>query len=554
MEEKSLSKPTMVSRLPKFGARPSSGVSSPLPNGPPQPPPPTQEGKTPPPGRANGLLRTYSFSLKWRKDGVGTSPEDGACLEGREDKPQFQLPLLGKEGKKASPSTPKLQRSASSVSSTSSPKAIPRHQPSKASPKTGARLGQSPLSGGLKAGLNGSLGSRRSGSGSCLVNSGSPRSGSRDSLSQSSDSLKSLVLDNMVRSQSFTHFKQIPSPSSLPMTRSFSFNRAVELAKPLANTQLRTPRTTLIKPPQGLANGRLGLGLGGMGGVGSVGSLGGLQYGRVGSSPLLSTPTPTPPSGLKKPLLPSCVLSKPSALGCRLARPGQAKLQKPLFPGMVRGEVRAGAGGVGDPPDKADSPPVSPDPPSASERSGSLSGSLRDALSQPCTADGLEDMSLSSASSLERNDTSDEFLDDFDGLGDPGQGEVPDNRSRGNATEIRLRHFLNETMDWEGMGLTGGQEEGGERGSRGGLSSEEGEFPQGSSLELSPSNSSGGTYMWDEEGLGGLASHPCDSYDNADLNSMDILNQLGSLDPGDLEEDDLMLDVDLPDDALPAHR
>ena len=440
MEERSLAKPPRVSRLPKFGARPAPGVSSPLPKGPPQPPVSTQEGKTPPPGRANGLLRTSSFSLKWRKDGVGASPEDGACLEEREDKPQFQLPLLGKEGKKTSPSTPKLRRSGSSVSSTSSPKAIPRQQPSKASPKTGARLGQSPLSGGLKAGLNGSLGSRRSGSGSCLANSGSPRSGSRDSLSQSSDSLKSLVLlDNMVRSQSFTHFKQIPSPSSLPMTRSFSFNRAVELAKPLANTQLRTPRTTLIKPPQGLA----------MGVVGSLGSLGGLQYGRVGSSPLLSTPTP--PSGLKKPLLPSCVLSKPSALGCRLARPGQAKLQKPLFPGMLRGEVRAEAGGGGYPPDEAALPPVTPDPLSDSERSGSL----RDGLSQLCTAEGLEDMSLSSASSLERNDTSDEFLDDLDSLGDPVQGQVPDNRSRGNATEIRLRHFLNETMDWEGVGLTG---------------------------------------------------------------------------------------------------
>ena len=64
-------------------------------------------------------------------------------------------------------------------------------------------------------------------------------------------------------------------------------------------------------------------------------------------------------------------------------------------------------------------------------------------------------LSLAVPLSLERNHTSDEFLDDFDGLGDPGQGEVPDNRSRGNATEIRLRHFLNETMDWEGMGLTG---------------------------------------------------------------------------------------------------
>lgn len=47
--------------------------------------------------------------------------------------------------------------------------------------------------------------------------------------------------------------------------------------------------------------------------------------------------------------------------------------------------------------------------------------------------------------------------------------------------------------------------------------------PPGFSLELSPSNSSGGTYMWDEDGLeplGGPLSHPCDSHDDADLNSM----------------------------------
>lgn len=46
---------------------------------------------------------------------------------------------------------------------------------------------------------------------------------------------------------------------------------------------------------------------------------------------------------------------------------------------------------------------------------------------------------------------------------------------------------------------------------------------QGSSLELSPSNSSGGTYMWDEEGLepiGGPGTHGCVTYDDSDLQSM----------------------------------
>lgn len=43
------------------------------------------------------------------------------------------------------------------------------------------------------------------------------------------------------------------------------------------------------------------------------------------------------------------------------------------------------------------------------------------------------------------------------------------------------------------------------------------------SPELSPSNSSGGTYMWDEEGLeplGGPVAHRLDSYDDSELNSI----------------------------------
>lgn len=46
---------------------------------------------------------------------------------------------------------------------------------------------------------------------------------------------------------------------------------------------------------------------------------------------------------------------------------------------------------------------------------------------------------------------------------------------------------------------------------------------QASSVELSPSNSSGGTYMWDEEGLEpfiGTGLHHCASFDNSELNSM----------------------------------
>lgn len=56
----------------------------------------------------------------------------------------------------------------------------------------------------------------------------------------------------------------------------------------------------------------------------------------------------------------------------------------------------------------------------------------------------------------------------------------------------------------------------------GGVASD-GVFRDGSSLDLSPSDSSGATYMWDDEdglegGLGGPIM-PCGSYDS-DLNSM----------------------------------
>uniref|UniRef100_A0AAZ3NUH6 Uncharacterized protein n=1 Tax=Oncorhynchus tshawytscha TaxID=74940 RepID=A0AAZ3NUH6_ONCTS len=502
MEEKTPIKLAMVSRLPKFGVRPTTGVTSPLPNG---TTPSPQDSKTTPQARPNGVVRASSFSLKWRKDGgstptTPTSLEDDACPKEGGDKPKTQHSTWGREIKKPSPSTPKRVRSSgSSESSTSSPRAIPR-QVAKTSPKAGPRQGQSAsFSGGPKLGQNGATdGSGQSGLVRPRASSSSPHSSSRDSLSQSSDSLKSLTLDNMVRSQSFTHFKQIPSPTNLPMARSFSFNRAVELAKPLANTQLQPPRTNHIRPHQ-LSNGRQGLGMG----LGLGTGLGG---------------------ALKKPLLPNCVLNKPSALGYRLTRPDQVKQQKPLFTGRVKGEVRAG--GVGDG-DRAESPPLTltPDPLSDSDRTSG--GQLRG------TGEGLEDMSLSSASSLSRGDTSEEFLDDFNNLAD---GDVPDNRARGStATQTRLRSFLNETMDWNEMSLSGKQKkkktpaeilssfEVGVRTALDILPPERADFLQGSSLELSPSNSSGGTYMWDEEDLEPLGprTHPCESYDDSDrLNSM----------------------------------
>uniref|UniRef100_A0A8C9XG62 Coiled-coil serine rich protein 2 n=1 Tax=Sander lucioperca TaxID=283035 RepID=A0A8C9XG62_SANLU len=582
MEEKAPIRSAMVSRLPKFGGRSSTGGASPLSNGSTQPTTSTQDGKNTPPGtRLNGVICASPFSLKLKRDegttptGVTTpaSPEDGV-----EDKAQIQLPSVAKEVKNGFPVTPKMRRSGAFMVAVSSPKAIPK-QSLTMSPKVGTKLGQSPLNVSPKKGHNGSSIPAQTGSESRLVRprlgSSSPRSSSQDSLSQSSDSLKTLALDNMVRSNSFTHFKQIPSPTSQPMTRSFSFNRAVELAKPLANTQLRPPRSSFLKPPQ-LSNGRVGLGLGGMNGSlgGSGGLCGGLQYSRTSSAasslPTLSiSPAPTTPSALKKPLLPSSVLTKSlggsgGSLGYRLSRSGQAKQQKPLFPGRVKGDIKPSAasecaGLLGIAKDieqtveaaKADSHSDS-DGSSGGEKGGG-SSMLRKSSGQTA-GETLEDMSLSSASSLDRGDISEEFLDDIDCVGDVfSDSDLPDNRKTGSTTQTRLQSFLNENLDWDTMDMAGNTEESPMQDSQGplDLSSEQGDVLQASSVELSPSNSSGGTYMWDEDGLEPLGGPgPCDSYDDSELNSMDILNNLDPPGTGELDEDDLMLDVDLPEDGL----
>lgn len=68
------------------------------------------------------------------------------------------------------------------------------------------------------------------------------------------------------------------------------------------------------------------------------------------------------------------------------------------------------------------------------------------------TREGPEDMSLSSASSLERNDTSEEFLDDFENLGDQLQNGILHNKSPvATSTQTRLQSFLDDTI---GLGGT----------------------------------------------------------------------------------------------------
>uniref|UniRef100_A0A3P9NXR4 Coiled-coil serine-rich protein 2a n=1 Tax=Poecilia reticulata TaxID=8081 RepID=A0A3P9NXR4_POERE len=481
MEEKLLTGPAMVSRLPKFGGRPSGGGNSPVCNGSTQSPTSVQDGKTNSHGtRSNGLIRPAPPYLKWKKDdGMNSSSPTTLMIpwDGNEEKAQHHVPSLP-EVKSNSQSTPKMRRSGTLMVATSSPKTVPK-QLMKINPKV-TKVGQSQLNGLSKVTYNTYGIPARTGSESRLVRpmlgTSSPRSNSQDSLSQSRDNRKILTLDHMVRSNSFTHFKQIPSPNCEPMTRSFSFNRAVELAKPLANTQLRPPRSSFLKPPR-ISNGRFCLGL-----SSNLGDSG-FQYSKsLPTDSSLPNPSYPPKEGVR-----SSVLSDSGEL---------LRISKRSEPTDEDG--------------KADSS-------SYSGGSSGVENGTHGQSSVQMATETLEDMSLSSASSLERSDTSEEILDDCDSAGDVfSDGDIP-----ASTTQTILRRSSNDNTGWEPVESPMQKLQESTQDSLV-LSPVQSDAPQGSSVELSPSNSSGGTYMWDEEGLEPLGElkSPLASYEDSEINSM----------------------------------
>ncbi|XP_077585803.1 serine-rich coiled-coil domain-containing protein 2 isoform X2 [Stigmatopora nigra] len=514
MEDKTLTKSAMVSRLPKFGGRSGSAGTGHLSNG-----SSTQEPKTAP-VRPSSTIRTSPFSLKWKKD------EDPApsSLTGPTDKSR-QLP---------SPGTPIMRRSGGLAVASASPKVLPK-QSLKIAPKDSVKLGQSSLNGAPKtdhADTESRLTRPK------LPSCSSMTSGSQDPISQSGESLE---LEQMVRSHSFSHLKQIPSPNSQPMIRSFSFNRAVELAKPLANTQLRPPRSGLLKPSQ-LGNGRLGLGLGGMrSGLGGSTSSSGLLSNSTSSSSLPTRSAPSTPRALKKPMISTSGFKK--LLGTSSGspvlsqtNPTQVKQQKPVQrtakPSSVPPNVDPATAGKGEERDSHNNIYQCP----IGERP--KDETVIPPNSNQAAGDFQEDMSLSSASSLDRGNTCEEFLDDLDSVGDVFSDLDPPPKNS----------FLAENRDWD---LPDPGEESPMQDSQGpiGKRLEDGQVCPVSSLELSPSNSSGGTYMWDEEGLEPLGEpglYSSNLYDGSQINNVDILNNVEV----DDDDNDLILNLDLPEDGL----
>ncbi|TMS21920.1 Serine-rich coiled-coil domain-containing protein 2, partial [Larimichthys crocea] len=608
--------PTMVSRLPKFGSRPKPpSVTQATPAAPTSisttcltngfyhhPGPVGFNGSlTSPPASAkqNGFIRVpASFSMKWRKENEVEDGADGDLRRGKggnvgQNRPnpnqyysQRQQPGDGR--KPAPPSGGRGRGFGLPVTSLPSPQSSPRALPVS---KTGSRPGHAMfgLTSGTKPAQNGLCGSKpRSGASGALrqpqtarsagsrpgsgpgSRSGSPLQNKQQaSRSHSSDSLGSappvqLTESDRFRSRSLTQVRRQPSPTLTPsstsasttslshnpvVTRSYSINRAAGRAAP--------PRASV-----------------GGGGV----------KGRAG----FSIPSRLLPSALKKPLLPSLgPASKPSGISYKLSRPSLNKQPRPLrvTPANLT-EGNQEVNGLTGRRDSVETPSTTENSPESSPEAPETEGLTAEPISQEdvsIVGETLEDMSLSSNSSLDRNDISQEYMDDFDNLGNGGVGILllsskndeddsgldqscarfdDDKVSVSGVGKASGLCFLDDGVDWTSMTLSGEREHRLTRLPHPRRSSQPDYHDQGgSSLDLSPSDScgSGGTYMWDEEGLeplGGAATtasihtnsnttHHIGSFDS-DLNSIDILNNLESC---DLDDDDLMLDSDVLEEA-----
>lgn len=395
-----------------------------------------------------------------------------------------------------------------------------------------------------KSQLNGFYGSRSAGSiQRPRANSFATRSSSGESLAQSLDNIKSITCEKMVRSQSFSHSIQNSLLPSSSITRSHSFNRAVDLTKPYQNQQLpirvplRSSMLTRNSRQSEVLNGNEHLGYG---------------FNR------------TYTTGGKKLVLPNGP-GVTSTLGYRMVHPSLLKSSRPPFSGTIT----------------VDGNKNSPADTCVEENAEILAKNLTTDKDQELTAnnsfrtennqsikhdskikylsDDVDDISLSSLSSSDKNDLSEDFSDDFIDIEDS-------NRTRVTPEEMSLKEekqedvpekdildspkenekTLHKTDEWIDLSVSDRSERT-KHTSGNNLISPDTDYRAGSSFELSPSDSSDGTYMWDEEGLEPIGNvHPVGSYDSSEMNSIDILNNLESC---DLEDDDLMLDVDLPEDA-----
>lgn len=563
MEEKTQIKTFLGSKLPKYGTKSVRSTLQPMPNGTPVNLLGTSKrshlksyikdnGTDCPPSHSFSWRTATKYQLSAQSaeepNDIQSShdqvidPEKHARTQGMFDKNGIKGGL-----KSASLFTSKLAKpSTMFVSSTEVLKQKPLSGPSNLGKFTKgtllARTSYSSVS-APKSQLNGFYGNRSAGSiQRPRANSCATRSSSGESLAQSLDNIKSLTCEKMVRSQSFSHSIQnsfLP-PSSI--TRSHSFNRAADLIKPYQNQQLpmrvplRSSMLTRNSRQSEVLNGNEHLGYG------------------------FSRPYA---AGGKKLALPNGP-GVTSTLGYRMVHPSILKSSRSPFSGTITvdGKKNSPAGTCVE----EDAALLAKDRATDKDQELTENDNYRTENDQTMKrdakirylSDDVDDISLSSLSSSDKNDLSEDFSDDFIDIEDS-------NRTRITPEEISLEEkhenvppkdifdspkenekSFSKTDEWIDISVSDGSECT-KHTSGNNLISPDTDYRAGSSFELSPSDSSDGTYMWDEEGLEPIGNvHPVGSYESSEMNSIDILNNLESC---DLEDDDLMLDVDLPEDA-----
>uniref|UniRef100_A0ABI7WLD7 Coiled-coil serine rich protein 2 n=1 Tax=Felis catus TaxID=9685 RepID=A0ABI7WLD7_FELCA len=562
MEEKTQIKSFLGSKLPKYGTKSVRSTLQPMPNGTPVNLLGTSKsGNVKSYIKNNGSDCPSSHSFNWRTTTKyqlsAQSAEERNSTQTSHDKvidPEKHVPTQGmfdKNGikgglKSISLLTSKLAKpSTMFVSSTEELNQKSLSGPSSLGKFTkGTLLGRTSYSSvnAPKSQLNGLYGNRSSGSiQRPRANSCATRSTSGEGLAQSLDNIKSLTCEKMVRSQSFSHSIQnsfLP-PSSI--TRSHSFNRAADLTKPYQNQQLpirvplRSSMLTRNSRQSEVLNGNDHLGYG---------------FNRPYAA------------GGKKLALPNGP-GVTSTLGYRMVHPSLLKSSRPPFSGTIT--VDGNKNSPADTCVEESAALMAKDRATSKDQELIENDSYRTENDQTMKhdtkirylSDDVDDISLSSLSSSDKNDLSEDFSDDFIDIEDS-------NRTRITPEEISLKEEKHEnvppkdifdspkenekskTDEWIDISVSD-RSECTKHTSGNNLISPDTDYRAGSSFELSPSDSSDGTYMWDEEGLEPIGNvHPVGSYESSEMNSIDILNNLESC---DLEDDDLMLDVDLPEDA-----
>lgn len=425
MEEKAHTRTSLVSRLPKYGTKPAGSTLQPLPNG----TAPHLSGNTQIIDKSfskhNGTTRLSSFAFNWRKSNkfplggrIGNEYNSGQDpserVTGSEKRPQSEgsvsQEVLRTTSKATLSKTAKRDNMLVSPAEEVNQKCLPGLSNSKYAKSS--LLSRTPYSGfnAPKPQLNGICGSQSAiGFQRIRGNHFVTRSSSGESLGRSTDNVPPSC-EKMVRSQSFSHSLQSSLLPPASLTRSHSFNRAVDLTRPCQSQHLA------LRPPQ----------------RSSLLSRSARQLDVPNGNEPLRYEFPRPlaafaPSHVKKPPL----LNGAGDASPLRFRSGRPSLLKPVNQHLGR-KIPVDGSARKDPSnslmeDLEDSMDAKRDA-GAKE---TPSSDFVESSCKMCTEGDVDEISISSLSSSEKNDLSEDFSDDFLDLEDPnrtmliGEEKVP---------------------------------------------------------------------------------------------------------------------------------